>query len=53
MTATFTAGAASGVAIASRTGGPMTLIKYMMGIGIWGLTRLTTNVLLCYQMNYA
>lgn len=61
MTAAFgsteiaTAGAAAGVAVATRPsflGGPMTLVKSIMGIGLWGLTRITTNTMLCYQMNY-
>ena len=30
----------------------MTLAKSIMGIGLWGFTRVATNVLLCYQMNF-
>ena len=35
----------------ARLGG-FTLTNALLSIGLWGATRIASNVLLCYQMNY-
>jgi len=41
--------AAAGTVVAAKR---FTLVKSLGSIGLWGLTRIASSVMLCYQMNY-